>query len=133
MSLLLMGLLRTKFMIKKSSSKIRLSKSVVGLKESAALRRVLLEDGYLGMGQEVFKFEKELQEFFGGKSEVICVNSGTAALHLAVMAVVKPGQEVLVPSLTFVASFQAIRAAGAIPVAFDVDPNTLLLDLKDAQ
>ena len=112
---------------------IRLSKSVVNQKEAKAVCQVLLEDGYLGMGQEVRLFEEELGLFVGGKLEAICVNSGTAALHLAVMAVVKPGDEVLVPSLTFVASFQAITAAGAVPVACDIDPQTLLLDLNDAR
>ena len=112
---------------------IRLSKSVVGLEEVDALRRIILEDGYLGMGQEVKAFEEDLHNFLGGKAHVTCVNSGTAALHLAVMAVVKPGQEVLVPSLTFVGSFQAISGAGAVPVACDVDPDTLLLDLDDAR
>jgi dTDP-4-amino-4,6-dideoxygalactose transaminase len=114
-------------------NKIRVSRSCVGLQEASALRRVILEDGYLGMGQEVHRFEQELGRFLGGKVDVICVNSGTAALHLAVMAVVKPGEEVLVPSLTFVSSFQAITAAGAVPVACDIDPQTLLLDLDDAR
>jgi dTDP-4-amino-4,6-dideoxygalactose transaminase len=112
-------------------NKIRLSKSVVDAKEALAARRVLLEDGYLGMGQEVRLFEEELSKFFGGR-EAVCVNSGTAALHLAVMAVVKPGDEVLVPSFTFVGSFQAITAAGARPVACDIDPVTLMIDLNDA-
>ena len=111
---------------------IRLARSVVGVKEASAVKKVLLEDGYLGMGCEVRCFEEELKAFFGRKVEVVSVNSGTAALHLAVMAVVKPSEEVLVPSQTFVASFQAITAAGATPVACDIDPDTLLLDLKDA-
>lgn len=112
---------------------IRLSRSDVGPKEAEALSRVILKDGYLGMGQEVRIFEEELQKFLGGGVQVACVNSGTAALHLAVMAVVKPREEVLVPSLTFVASFQAISAVGAIPVACDINPKTLLLDLDDAR
>ncbi len=111
--------------------KIRLARSVVDNKEANAVRRILLEDGYLGMGREVCLFEAELGRFFGGR-EVTCVNSGTAALHLAVMALVKEGNEVLVPSFTFVATFQAITAAGAKPVACDIDPDTLLIDLKDA-
>jgi len=114
-------------------NKIRLSRSIVGIKEAAALRRVIIKDGFLGMGQDVAYFEKELTDFIGGDIEVSCVNSGTAALHLAVMAVVKSGDEVLVPGLTFLATFQAITAAGAVAVACDIDPKTLLLDLKDAQ
>lgn len=115
----------------KIKKNIRVSKSVVGLKEAVALRDIVLKDGYLGMGKEVRLFEDELCKFFGG-SETVCVNSGTAALHLALMAVVKPGDEVLVPSFTFVSSFQAITAAGAKPVACDIAPDTLLIDLKDA-
>jgi dTDP-4-amino-4,6-dideoxygalactose transaminase len=111
---------------------IRLSRSVVGPLESEAVARVLIEDGYLGMGREVQAFERELADFLGVPSDwVICVNSGTAALHLAVQAVTQPGDEVLVQSLTFVATFQAIRAAGAVPVACEVVPETITLDLED--
>ncbi|MCK9376407.1 MAG: DegT/DnrJ/EryC1/StrS family aminotransferase [Syntrophobacterales bacterium] len=116
------------------SERLRLSKSVVGQAEAEAVSRVILEDGYLGMGREVAAFEQELQDFLGcSDRQVICVNSGTAALHLAVQAVTRPGDEVLVQSLTFVASFQAIAAAGALPVACEVDPETVTLDLADAR
>ena len=83
-----------------TDKKIRVSKSVVGNDEAQALSRVVIEDGYLAMGKEVQSFEKELQQFLGTDRQVVCVNSGTAALHLAVMAAVKPGEEVLVQSLT---------------------------------
>ena len=112
---------------------IRLSKSVVGKDESRAVAHIIEDIGYLGMGETVGQFEKELQDYIGGGRRAICVNSGTAALHLAVQAVTKPGDEVLVPSLTFVASYQAISAAGCIPVSCDIDPLTLTLDLKDAE
>jgi len=120
-------------MSSKVSEKIRLSKSVLSAKEANAVRRVMLEDGYLGMGKEVQCFESELEEFIGGGVNVTCVSSGTAALQLGVMAAVKPGEEVLVQSLTFVASFQAIAAAGAVPVACEIDPSTITIDLKDAE
>ncbi|MDP3183359.1 MAG: DegT/DnrJ/EryC1/StrS family aminotransferase [Desulfobaccales bacterium] len=114
-------------------NKIRLGKSVVGAAEAQAVARVLLEDGYLGMGAEVQAFEAELAAFLGVPPErVICVNSGTAALHLAVEAVTQPGEEVLVQSLTYVASFQAISGARAMPVPCEVLPETLTLDLEDA-
>jgi dTDP-4-amino-4,6-dideoxygalactose transaminase len=112
---------------------IRVSKALVGRREVEALARVLLEDGYLGMGREVQAFEEELGAYLGGQDRrVVSVSSGTAALHLAVQAVCVPGDEVLVQSLTFVASFQAISGAGAVPVACEVLPETLTLDLKDA-
>lgn len=112
---------------------IRLSKSVVGARESAAVAEVIEGSGYLGMGETVGLFEKELEQYIGGGYRCICVNSGTAALHLAVHAVTRPGDEVLVPSFTFVSTYQAITGAGCIPVSCEVDPTTLTLDLKDAE
>ncbi len=115
-------------------NRIRFSKTVVGPAEAEAVTRVLLEDGYLGMGREVQAFEAELAAFLGiPPDHVACVNSGTAALHLAVEAITQPGDEVLVQSLTYVASFQAITAARAVPVPCEVRPETLTLDLEDAQ
>ena len=69
-----------------------------------------------------------------GGRPVACVNSGTAALHTAFAAIgLGPGDEVLVQSLTFVATFQAISATGATPVACEVLPDTVTLDLVDAE
>jgi dTDP-4-amino-4,6-dideoxygalactose transaminase len=113
--------------------KVRLMRSVVGEKETAALARII-EDGYLGMGAEVLAFEQELANFLGGSREVICVNTCTAALHLALQACgIGPGDEVLAPSLTFVATFQAISASGATPVACEVDPATGFIDVGHAR
>lgn len=111
---------------------IRLSKSVVGEREKEALAGVIAE-GYLGMGRHVQEFEEKLKNYLGAR-HVVCVNSGTAALHLALMgAGLRPGDEVLVQSLTFVASFQAVTAAGAVPVACEVRPETCTIDLNDAE
>jgi dTDP-4-amino-4,6-dideoxygalactose transaminase len=111
---------------------IRLSRSIVGDAESRALQAVI-ERGFLGMGTEVQAFEQDLAVFLGEKMQVVCVNTGTAALHLALQAIgVGVGDEVLVPSLTYVASFQAISATGATPVACDVLAENGLIDLKDA-
>lgn len=112
---------------------IRLSKSVVGVQESEAVAQVIEKSGYLGMGETVGLFERELEEYVGGGYRCICVNSGTAALHLAVQAVTHPGDEVLVPSFTFVSTYQAITAAGCVPVSCEIDSETLTLDLKDAE
>jgi len=112
---------------------IRLSKSVVGKRESAAVADVIENIGYLGMGETVKLFEKDLENYIGGGFRCVCVNSGTAALHLAIQAVTNPGDEVLVPSLTFVATYQAITGAGCIPISCDINSETLTLDLKDAE
>ena len=110
---------------------IKLSKSCIGVKEKDAVMKVL-DRGYLGMGEEVKAFEDELSNFFNRTA--ICVANGTAALQLAIEALnLRPGEEVLVQSITYVASFQAITAAGAIPIACDIDPMTLTIDLIDAK
>jgi dTDP-4-amino-4,6-dideoxygalactose transaminase len=110
---------------------IRLSKSVVGEAEIEAVASVMRR-GFLGMGKEVQLFEEELSAFLNSRG-VVCVNTGTAALQLALQAIgVGLGDEVLVPSLTFVASFQAIAATGATPVACDVNEANGLLDIADA-
>lgn len=114
---------------------MRLSRSIVGEAEAESVRRIICEDGYLGMGSEVQRFEAELAAYLGvPASWVISTNSGTAALHLAVEGLLghDSGAEVLVPSLTFVASFQAIGSAGAVPVACDVREDTGTIDLDDA-
>ena len=110
---------------------IRLSKSCIGDAEKQAVLGVLDRE-HLGMGVEVQQFEDALSEFFG--RQTVCVINGTAALHLSLQACgVGPGDEVLVPSLTYVASFQAISATGALPVACDINEETYLLDLVDAE
>ncbi len=112
---------------------IRLSKSIVGKDEAQAVERVICESGYLGMGEEVDLFEKEIAAFLGVPREwVVCVNTGTSALHLAVEAVTESGDEVLVQSLTYVACFQAISGARAVPIPCEVYPETVTIDLDDA-
>jgi dTDP-4-amino-4,6-dideoxygalactose transaminase len=113
---------------------IRLSKSIIGNKEAQEVTRILLEDGYLGMGAEVGRFETEIANYINVPTQnVVCVNTGTAALHLAVEAIVERGDEVLVPSFTFLSSYQAISAAGAVPISCDVYEDTFSIDLEDAQ
>ena len=110
--------------------KIRLSKSFIGKEEKINVLNVL-KDGHLGMGEYVKTFENNLQKLL--KREAVCVVNGTAALHLAFQAIgLKPGDEVLVPSITYVSTFQAISATGATPIACDVNESNCLLDLTDA-
>lgn len=110
---------------------VRLSKASIGKAEIQNVVRVL-ESEFLGMGPQVGEFEKELSEFFGRPA--ICVSTGTAALQLALQAIgVGRGDEVLVQSLTYVASFQAISATGATAVCCDVNPANITLDLLDLE
>ena len=110
---------------------IRLSKSCLGKDEKSAVAKVLKKE-FLGMGNEVKKFETELRNFF--KREVVCFNSGTAALQVALQACdIGENDDVLVPSITYVASYQAISATGAKPIACDIDDDNLQLSLKDLE
>ena len=115
----------------RNQNQIRLSKSCISDAEKTAVTKVL--DGeYLGMGSVVGEFESDLKNFIG--RDVVCVSSGTAALHLSLQGLgIGDGDEVLVQSLTYLASFQAISATGARPVAIDVNKQDLTIDLKDAE
>jgi len=102
----------------------------IGEEEIQAVEKVLrsgmLTSG-LGAGPAVTEFEKGFAKFCGVK-HAIAVNTGTAALHAAVMAVgAKHGDEVIVPSFTFVATAEAVALAGAKPVFADIDPDTYTL------
>ncbi len=115
----------------KKSNFIRLSKSVINKEEEAAVLEVL-NDGYLGMGKKVKEFEKNLSLMM--KRDVACVSSGTSALHLALQACgIGKGDEVLVQSITYLASFQAITSCGATPKACDINLSSLNIDLNDAK
>lgn len=115
--------------------KFRLSKSCIGEEEKLAVIKVLDKE-YLGMGEEVGLLEKELASFLDlpVSREAVCVNTGTAALHLALLALdIGVGDEVLVPSITYLASVQAISATGATPIICEVLEDTVLLDPNDAR
>lgn len=103
----------------------------LGPAELEAVRQVL-ESRWLGRGRLTKEFEDRLGDYLGVR-HVIAVNSGTAALHLALDALeLEPGEEVIVPSLTFVSSVQAILAAGGRPVFCEVNPDSLNMEAGDA-
>ena len=87
------------------------------------LRSGMLTSG-LGAGLMVTEFEKNFSRFAGVK-HAVAVNTGTAALHSAVMACgVKQGDEVILPSFTFVATAEAVVLAGGKPVFADIKTET---------
>jgi perosamine synthetase len=87
-----------------------------------------LVSGWLTTGPRVGEFERAFADYCGA-GEGVAVNSGTAALHAAMRALgVGPGDEVIVPAITFAASANAALYEGATPVFADVEPDTLLLD-----
>lgn len=102
--------------------------------EKRSVERVLTRGVLSGnFGPEALAFQEEFGAFVGARHALL-TNSGTSALVLAVVAAgVQPGDEVIVPAYTFVATAQAVLAAGAIPVFADVDPSTGLMDAVSAQ
>jgi dTDP-4-amino-4,6-dideoxygalactose transaminase len=101
------------------SWKVALADVSFGRQEREAVERVL-DAGWISMGPETSLFEAEFAEYLG-VSHAVAVSSGTAALHLALLALgIKPGDEVIVPSLTFVATANAVRYVGALPVFADI-------------
>lgn len=92
-----------------------------------------LRSGWLTSGPRVKRFEEDFCSAVGAP-HAVAVNSCTAALHLAVEALgLKRGQSVLVPTMTFAATAEIVRYAGAVPVLVDCDPVTLNMDLADAE
>ena len=88
----------------------------------------VLESRWWGLGPETAKFEEEFLSYLGVGSGV-ATNSGTAALHMALWELnVKKGDEVIIPSFTFVSSAHAIKYVGGNPVFADIDPETLTID-----
>lgn len=113
--------------------KIRLSKSSISDLEKQAVLDVLNKE-YLGMGERVMKFENAIRSYLNTSMQVACVNTGTSALHLSLSTLnFNIGDEILVPDITYVATFQAISALGLIPIVCDVKENTAFIDIDDAR
>jgi dTDP-4-amino-4,6-dideoxygalactose transaminase len=106
---------------------ITINLPLIGEEEIQAVVKVM-RSGYLtsglGAGPEVTKFEKNFASLTGAK-HAVAVNTGTAALHAAVAAAgIKAGDEVILPSFTFVATAEAVVLAGGKPVFTDIDAET---------
>lgn len=96
----------------------------------AAVNAVLRSE-WLTTGPKVAEFERAFANV-AGTQEAVVVSSGTAALHAAMHALeIGPGDEVIVPAMTFAASANCVLFQGGMPVFVDVDPDTLLIDPTD--
>lgn len=115
------------------SKTISLSDPVLGEEEKRALCEVI-DSGWLTMGERVAAFEKAFARLHG-LDDAVAVNSCTAALHLSLKALgIGPGDEVMVPSLTFVATVNAVLYEGARPVFLDIKaPDKPHISLDDAK
>lgn len=92
-----------------------------------------LKSGWLGTGPKAHRFEEMFKEYKGTKF-AMALNSCTAALHLSMLAIgIKQGEEVIVPTMTFAATANAVIHAGAIPVFADCERNTMNIDPDDIE
>jgi len=106
---------------------IPVAKPDLGEPEAAAARQAILS-GWVTQGPQVAAFEKEFAQYVGAP-HACAVSSCTTALHLALHVLgVRPGDEVITVSHSFIATANAIRYCGAEPVFVDIDPTTYNLD-----
>jgi perosamine synthetase len=93
----------------------------------------VLRSDWLTTGPKVAEFEQAFAKFVGAK-EAVAVNSGTAALHAAMYALkIEPGDEVIVPAITFAATANCVVFQGGTPVFVDVNPDTLLIEPEQVE
>ncbi len=112
--------------------KIPCFRPVIGRQEIEAVVAVM-RSGWLTTGSKAREFEAKFAQLLGGGVETVAVNSATAGLHLAAEACgIGPGDEVLVPTLTFTATGSVIRYLGAEVVLVDVEEGSLTIDLEHA-
>jgi perosamine synthetase len=106
---------------------IPVARPAIGQEEISAVTSVL-ESGMLASGDRVAEFEKKFADFCGS-NHAVAINNGTAALHAALLAAgIGPGDEVIVPAFTFVATATSVAMCGAKPIFADVDEKTFTID-----
>ena len=111
-----------------NQSLIPAAKPIIGDEERAAVDAVL-RSGMVAQGPQVAAFEEEFAEQLVEGRRCQAVSSGTAGLHVGLLASgVGPGDEVIVPSFTFAATANSVALTGATPVFADIDPDTFCLD-----
>ncbi len=112
---------------------IKASRGCCGEEELAEVKEAF-EYGYFGLAYKTNEFEQELGKYLGTDRFAIAVSTGTNALHLALDTVgIKEGDEVIMPSFTFVATAQAVVMCGGKPVFCEVNPVTFLIDIEDVK
>ena len=90
----------------------------------------VVKSGWISMGKKVEEFEKLACEYTGAK-HAIAMNNGTSTLHSLLISLgIGPGDEVIVPSMTYISSVNVILYVGATPVLCDSNPETFNVDVS---
>lgn len=114
------------------SAAIPLTRPTIGPSEVEAVAEVLAS-GWLTQGERVAAFERAVADYCGAR-HAVATSSCTAALHIALVALgVGPGDEVILPSMTFIATANAVRYCGATPVFAEIVPESFNLDPAAAE
>ncbi len=112
---------------------IKSSRGCCGEEELQQVKEAF-EYGYFGLAYKTAELEDEIAGYVGTDRYVIATNTGTTALHLALDTIgIKDGDEVFMPSFTFIATAQAVVMCGGKPVFCEVDPVTFLMDVNDVR
>jgi perosamine synthetase len=111
---------------------IPLANPYLGEEEAKSVYEVV-KSGWLSMGKRVEEFESEFARYVGA-GHAIAANSGTTALHLALISSgIEEGDEVLIPTITFISTANVVMYERAIPVLVECDPKTYNISLEDAE
>lgn len=106
----------------------------LGLKETAYVHEAIRSSWISGTGQFVERFEQEFAARVSKTKYAVAVNSGTSALHLSLVAAnIGPGDEVILPTFTMIATVNTVRYCGATPVLVDADPSTWNMDVSQVR
>jgi perosamine synthetase len=114
-----------------SDKKIPLAKPVFSQKDADDVAKVL-RSGYVRMGPYTKEFEEKFAERVGAKY-AYAVSNGTAALHVVYLSTLRPGDEVIAPAFTFIATVSTVFFSNAKPVFADIDPETYLINPEDVK
>jgi perosamine synthetase len=114
-----------------SEERIPIAKPIISLGVYDDILEVL-KSGYYCQGPKTKEFEDSFRERVKAKY-AYATSSGTAALHIAYMSILNPGDEVIVPAFTFIATASTVILAGGRPVFVDVDKETLTIDTEDVK
>lgn len=93
----------------------------------------VMRSGMLVQGEQVKAFEDTIAAYLGVK-QAICASNGTATLHMALVALgIGPGDEVIIPALSYIATANVVELVGATPIFVDVDPDTFNIKAHDIE